>query len=81
MIFGMTTETYTLVHVLLSLVGIGSGFVVVFGLLAGRRLEGWTMLFLASTVLTSVQSIERREPYVECRKESDCDLRSQQWNR
>src|SRR5438132_14171576 len=54
MIFGMTTSTYTLVHVLLSLVGIASGLVVVFGLLAGKRLDGWTALFLVTTVATSV---------------------------
>jgi hypothetical protein len=42
------------VHVLISLAGIGSGFVVVFGLLAGKRLDGWTALFLATTVATSV---------------------------
>ncbi len=54
MILGMTTSTFTFVHVLLSLVGIGSGFVVVFGLLTGKRLEGWTALFLATTVATSV---------------------------
>jgi len=52
MIFGMTTLTF--VHVVLSLIGIFSGFVVVFGLLAAKRLDGWTALFLASTVLTSV---------------------------
>jgi len=52
MIFGMTT--FALVHLLLSLIGIISGFVVVFGLLAAKRLDGWTMLFLGSTVLTSV---------------------------
>src|SRR2546427_6540614 len=54
MILGMTTSTFTLVHVLLSLVGIGSGFVVIFGLLGGKRLDGWTALFLATTVATSV---------------------------
>ena len=54
MIFGMTLETYTLVHVLISLVGIGAGLVVMFGLLAGKRLDGWTALFLVSTVATSV---------------------------
>jgi hypothetical protein len=41
-------------HVLLSLVGIVSGFVVVFGLRTARRLDGWTALFLASTLATSV---------------------------
>jgi len=52
MIFGMTT--FTFIHVLLSLIGIFSGLVVVFGLLTGKRLDGWTAVFLASTVLTSV---------------------------
>src|SRR2546428_12452779 len=52
MIFGMTTLTF--VHVVLSLIGIFSGFAVVFGLLTANRLDGWTALFLASTVLTSV---------------------------
>src|SRR5438270_12757556 len=54
MILGMTTATYTLIHVLISLVGIASGLVVVFGLLGGKRLDGWTALFLATTVATSV---------------------------
>jgi hypothetical protein len=54
MILGMTTSTFTLVHVLLSLVGIGSGLVVIFGILSGKRLDGWTALFLATTVATSV---------------------------
>ena len=52
MILGMTT--FTFVHVVLSLIGIFSGFVVVFGLLAGKRLDSWTALFLVSTVATSV---------------------------
>jgi hypothetical protein len=47
-------STFTLVHVAISLVGILSGFVVVFGMLAGKRLGGCTALFLASTVATSV---------------------------
>src|SRR6266478_6145456 len=46
--------TFTLVHVVLSLVGIGSGFVVVFGLIAAKQLNGWTALFLATTVATSL---------------------------
>ncbi len=47
-------DTFTLVHVIISLIGIGSGLVVMIGLLTGRRLNGWTALFLASTVATSV---------------------------
>jgi len=54
MVLGMSLETYTFVHVLISLVGIGSGLVVLLGLLRGKRLDGWTALFLASTVATSV---------------------------
>jgi hypothetical protein len=38
----------------LSLLGIFSGFVVLIGLLAGKRLDGWTALFLVTTVATSV---------------------------
>ncbi|HYP26593.1 MAG TPA: hypothetical protein VE262_07740 [Blastocatellia bacterium] len=47
-------KTFTFLHVVISLVGIGSGFVVMFGLLSGRRLNGLTAIFLASTVATSV---------------------------
>jgi hypothetical protein len=54
MILGMSTSTFTLVHVVLSLVGIFAGLVVVFGMLGSKRLDGWTALFLATTVLTSV---------------------------
>lgn len=45
MILGMTTSTFTLVHVLLSLAGIGTGFIVVYGLLTGTWLDGWTAKF------------------------------------
>jgi hypothetical protein len=47
-------DTYTLVHVLISLVGIASGAAVMLGLLAGKRFETTTAIFLATTVLTSV---------------------------
>jgi len=52
MILGMTT--FTFVHVVISLAGILSGLVVLFGLIAGKRLDGWTALFLITTVATSV---------------------------
>ena len=54
MVFGMSLETYTLVHVIISLIGIGSGLIVVFGMLGGKQLNGLTALFLITTVLTSV---------------------------
>jgi hypothetical protein len=41
-------------HVILSLVGILSGAVVTYGLLTGKPFGGWTALFLATTILTSV---------------------------
>jgi hypothetical protein len=47
-------NAFTLFHVILSLIGIGSGFVVVYGLLTGKWLSGSTKLFLWTTVATSV---------------------------
>jgi hypothetical protein len=52
MISGM--PTLILVHVAISLIGILTGFIVAFGLIAGKRLNGWTAIFLLTTVLTSV---------------------------
>lgn len=54
MVLGMSLETYTAVHVVISLLGIGSGLIVVFGMLNGKFLHGWNGLFLLTTVLTSV---------------------------
>jgi len=54
MILGMSTASFTLLHVVLSLIGIGSGLVVVVGMWAAKPLNGWTALFLATTVLTNV---------------------------
>lgn len=42
------------VHVAISLVAIGTGFVVAYGFLANRRLETWTAVFLATTLATSL---------------------------
>ena len=46
--------TFTLIHVVLSLVGIVAGLVVVGGLMAGTRYDGWTGIFLTTTVLTNL---------------------------
>jgi competence protein ComGF len=40
MILGMSTSTFTLLHVLISLAGIGSGLILVQGMLSGKRLDG-----------------------------------------
>jgi hypothetical protein len=45
--------TFTLIHVVLSLVGIFAGLVVAGGFVAGKRLDGWIGVFLVSTVLTN----------------------------
>ncbi|MGC2466200.1 MAG: hypothetical protein WA517_13465, partial [Candidatus Acidiferrum sp.] len=52
MIFGMTALTFF--HVLLSLIGIFTGFIAVFGMIAGKRLDGLTAIFLVTTALTSI---------------------------
>jgi hypothetical protein len=52
MVLGMTT--FTAIHVLLSLLGILSGLVVLFGLITANAMSGWTVLFLVTTLATSV---------------------------
>ena len=54
MVLGMSLQTFTVLHVIFSLVGIGTGFVVVYGMLKASRLPVWTAVFLVTTVLTSV---------------------------
>src|SRR5262245_22685317 len=54
MILGLSPSTFTLVHVVFSLIGIVSGLVVFAGMFGSKKLPGWTVLFLATTVLTSV---------------------------
>jgi len=54
MILGMSIATFTLVHVVISLIGILAGFVVLAEMLAGGRLDVWNAVFLATTVATSV---------------------------
>ena len=53
MILGMSVATFTLVHVVLSLVGIVAGLVAVVAMAGSRLLAGWTGLFLVTTILTS----------------------------
>jgi hypothetical protein len=53
MILGMSLSTFTMVHVIISLIGIVSGILVMFGLLGSNRMPGMTALFLLTTILTS----------------------------
>jgi len=54
MILGMSTHAFTVLHVVLSLIGIASGLIVLYGMFGSQRMRGWTALFLATTILTSV---------------------------
>lgn len=54
MILGMSVATFTTVHVVLSLIGIVAGIVAVLAMTASRLLPGWTLVFLVTTILTSV---------------------------
>jgi hypothetical protein len=54
MILGLSIGAFTLLHVVITLVAIGSGLIVVGGMFASNRLPGTTALFLFTTVLTSV---------------------------
>jgi hypothetical protein len=54
MTLGISTPAFTLLHVVISLVAIGSGLIAVGGMFASHRLPATTALFLSTTVLTSV---------------------------
>ena len=53
MVLGMSLSAFTMVHVIISLIGIASGFVVLSGLLGSNRMAGMTALFLITTILTN----------------------------
>jgi hypothetical protein len=54
MVLGLSLSAFTTLHVVISLIGIASGLIVLYGMLAGHRMNGWTALFLLTTILTSV---------------------------
>jgi hypothetical protein len=54
MILGLSIQTFTITHVVISLVAIASGILVLIGMFSSRRMPGWTAFFLLTTVLTSV---------------------------
>ena len=53
MIFGLSLPTFTLLHVLLSVVGIAAGLIVMERLLRNRALGLSNTIFLTATILTS----------------------------
>jgi hypothetical protein len=54
MVLGLSLSTFTVIHTVITLIMLVSGFIVVFGMLGSHRLSGWTALFLVTAVLTSV---------------------------
>ena len=51
---GLSFSAFTTLHVVISLIGIATGLVVLWGMLNGRGVGGLTALFLATTILTNV---------------------------
>lgn len=54
MTLGMSIEVFTLVHLMISFIGIGAGFGVLYGMLHDKWSPTWTLTFLVFTVLTNV---------------------------
>jgi hypothetical protein len=50
----MILQIYTIIHTLISLVAIFTGIIVLFGMLGGHRLDGWTKWFLITAVATTI---------------------------
>jgi hypothetical protein len=50
----MDSQAFTVFHVAISLIGIASGLIVVYGLLTANRMRGMTLLFLLTTIATNV---------------------------
>jgi hypothetical protein len=51
---GPILRAYTLLHVMISLIGIATGFIVIGGMITSNPLPGWTAVFLWTTIATSV---------------------------
>jgi hypothetical protein len=54
MMLGLSLSTFTLLHVIISLIAIVSGLIVMFGMLSSKQMPGLTAIFLLFTILTSV---------------------------
>jgi hypothetical protein len=54
MVLGLSIATFTILHVIISLIAIVIGLIVAFAMVGGSKPAGWTALFLLTTLLTSV---------------------------
>jgi hypothetical protein len=50
----MILQIYTVIHTLISLIAIFTGLIVLFGMIGGERLDGWTKWFLSTAVATTI---------------------------
>jgi len=50
----MILQIYTVIHTLISLIAIFTGPIVLFGMIGGKRLDGWTKWFLITAVATTI---------------------------
>lgn len=57
MILGMSLAAFTVLHLIISMIAIGLGFIVAGGLLASNRMPGWTLWFLVLTILTNATGV------------------------
>lgn len=62
MILGLSVHTFTVIHVLISLVGIVAGVIVAFAMVQGKSVPGWTALALLALILTSVTGFFFNDP-------------------
>jgi hypothetical protein len=62
MILGMSVQTFTVIHVLISLVGIVAGVIVAFAMVRGKSAPGWTATALLFLILTSVTGFFFHDP-------------------
>jgi hypothetical protein len=62
MILGLSVHTFTVIHVLISLVGIVAGVIVAFAMVQGKSVPGWTALALLALILTSVTGFFFHDP-------------------
>jgi hypothetical protein len=54
MIIGVSIATFTILHVIITLIAIATGFIVMFGMVCSKKMSGWSAIFWLTTLLTSV---------------------------
>jgi len=63
MIIGLPTPLFTHLHVLISLIGLFTGFVLLYLMLKGKHARGWASVFLVTTIATSITGFMFNIPF------------------